>query len=87
MFTKTTINKTIVYYLLKNITNKLAYGILFVSSLTSSDIRVRVLTTTFANQESFLKWENDPVRKIYSSEKLKYYKIHKIERNITYHEE
>ena len=48
---------------------------------------MRLLTTTFANQESCLKWDNDAVRKTFSSEKLKYYAIHKIERNIIYHEE
>ena len=48
---------------------------------------VRVLTTTFANQESCLQWDNDAVRKIFSLQKLEYYKSHKIERNITYHQE
>ena len=42
---------------------------------------VRVITTTFANQESWLKWDNDAVRKTFSLEKLEYYKSHNI--NVT----
>ena len=47
---------------------------------------MRLLTSTFANQESYLKWMNDPIRKIFSSEKTKYYESYKIERNITYND-
>jgi hypothetical protein len=37
---------------------------------------MRSMTITFANRESCLKWNNDAVRKTYSSENLKYYKIY-----------
>ena len=48
---------------------------------------LRSLTAKFANQESYFKWVNDPVRKTFSSEKTKHYETHKIETNITYYEE
>jgi hypothetical protein len=48
---------------------------------------IRSSTAIFANQESYFKWVNDPVRKIFKSEKTKHYETHKIETNITLYEE
>tara|TARA_R110000868_G_scaffold138143_1_gene352010 strand:- start:132 stop:473 length:342 start_codon:yes stop_codon:yes gene_type:complete len=48
---------------------------------SSNTATVRVVTVTFANQESCLKWDNDAVRKTFSLEKLEYYKSHNI--NVT----